>query len=213
MKLKPKKFQKGGQPVFQLGIGNEPDTSKKNQKSKVDLKTFFGSEEKPASASGYKMPYSKPTPHEVDAVLQYVMDKYKIKEAYLKKFPQLAAEVNKTHPDYNTWKQHADKIAKINPSSYLDPADIITDPNDLYLYQQAAADRQKFLSDWEGVDTKGTGPKAHTIGFRTITMPMSPISKYVHINPEGVKKEVSKKWTFTGKEFKGFPLNAFDNIP
>lgn len=207
LKKKVKKAQKG--ETLQLGIGNDLNKEKQQFKSSSDLNRFFG--EEVISGSKGIIPYSnpnKPAPHEVDAVIDYLNDKYKIKDEYFKKYPKLKQFSENLPTNSVEWQRIADQVAKENPSAYIKFEDLITDKEDLYRYKKALSDRKKFYPDPEvASDVKGTGKLYDAIGFRTVTLPLSRTSRYIHQDSSGKQTQGSKDWIYTGTEFKAVPQN------
>ena len=197
------KYQNGGKKVHIIGIGSDADSKSLELLNKVDTDKFFGEEVKKFNNK------SELQPHEAGAVLDYIFNKYDIKNKYKKAFPNVSGQVDKKFNHYNDWRVYSDSIASNNPSNFLKSESVISDPQDLALYNRALKERQRWLELDNTVieDVKGSGPKSYEIGFRTVTMPWTNESIYQHINSEGKSTELRKKWIFDGKQFKAIPLS------
>ena len=197
------KYQNGGKKVHIIGIGSDADSKSLELLNKVDTDKFFGEEVKKFNNK------SELQPHEAGAILDYIFNKHDIKNKYKKAFPNLSGQVDKKFNHYNDWRVYSDSIASNNPSNFLKSESVISDPQDLALYNRALKERQRWLELTNNVieDIKGSGPKSHEIGFRTVTMPWSNESIYQHIDSKGKSTERRKKWIFDGKQFKAIPLS------
>ena len=197
------KYKNGGKKVPIIGMGSDADSKSLELLNKVDTDKFFGGEIKEFNNK------SELQPHEAGAVLDYIFNKYDIKNKYKKAFPNVSGQVDKKFNHYNDWRVYSDSIASNNPSNFLKSESVISDPQDLALYNRALKERQRWLELDNTVieDVKGSGPKSYEIGFRTVTMPWTNESIYQHINSEGKSTELRKKWIFDGKQFKAIPLS------
>ena len=196
------KYQNGGKKVHIIGIGSDADSKSLELLNKVDTDKFFGVEVKKFNNK------SELQPHEAGAVLDYMFNKYDIKNKYKKAFPNLSGQVDKKFNHYNDWRVYSDSIASNNPSNFLKSESVISDPQDLALYNRALKERQRWLGLNTVIeDVKGSGPKSYEIGFRTVTMPWTNDSFYQHVSWEGKSTELRKKWIFDGKQFKAIPLS------
>ena len=194
MKLKPK--QKPN-PLI-LGLGTDANDEQSRLINKVDVDKFFGEEQKELMSN------KDLKPHESGAVLEYIFNKYDIKNKYKTKYPDL--NLNKKFDNYDKWRVFSDSVAVNNPNKFLKSEDVISDPKDLELYKKALKDRQRFFPNSTIDDVKGTGSQPYEIGFRTVTMPWSTTSTYEYKPIEGEPIIKKKKWVFDGKGFRAIPL-------
>lgn len=125
-----KKYQNGGKKVHIIGIGSDADSKSLELLNKVDTDKFFGEEVKKFNNK------SELQPHEAGAVLDYIFNKYDIKNKYKKAFPNLSGQVDKKFNHYNDWRVYSDSIASNNPSNFLKSESVISDPQDLALYNR-----------------------------------------------------------------------------
>ena len=192
------KYQNGGKKVHIIGIGSDADSKSLELLNKVDTDKFFGGEVKEFNNK------SELQPHEAGAVLDYIFNKYDIKNKYKTKYPDL--NLNKKFDNYDKWRVFSDSVAVNNPNKFLKSEDVISDPKDLELYKKALKDRQRFLPNSTIEDVKGTGSQPYEIGFRTVTMPWSTTSTYEYRPIEGEPIIKKKKWVFDGKGFRAISL-------
>ena len=194
------KYKNGGKKVPIIGMGSDADSKSSELLNKVDTDKFFGGEVKEFNNK------SELQPHEAGAVLDYIFNKYDIKNKYKKAFPNVSGQVDKKFNHYNDWRVYSDSIASNNPNKFLKSEDVISDPKDLELYKRALKDRQRFFPNSIIEDVKGTGSQPYEIGFRTVTMPWSTTSTYEYRPIEGEPIIKKKKWVFDGKGFRAIPL-------
>ena len=89
------KYKNGGKKVPIIGMGSDADSKSLELLNKVDIDKFFGGEVK-----GFNNK-SELQPHEAGAVLDYIFNKYDIKNKYKKAFPNVSGQVDKKFNHYN----------------------------------------------------------------------------------------------------------------